>query len=296
VARDLELEQSALRNDMEAVRYYGAAHPDAWVGVRFENEPTVRIVALFAGDEVASHRDALRRLVSFPDRLEVRSSPWPLVRLEQITDEIRAMATAAGPGDLGVFSGWGGTAGGKVGVRLRGDGEGVAAQLVERFGDAVDITVGFLRFPGRVFPVSTEPRFAAADRPRPPLLRSHLSLTAVGDLMVRSGADLWSTARLSNDGSAEVVVKTNGQLTPVVVDPQTDEVVGAFSGVQTLPLVRFAAPAAGSVEIPLRIGTASTVPMLGYAVPPGRWAVEVALALGDGGVFRAPPLPLTVTA
>ncbi len=296
MARDLGLEQSELRGDVEAVRLYGAAHPDAWVGLRFENEPTVRIVALFAGDALASHRDALHRLVSFPDRLEVRSSPWPLVRLEQITDEIRAMATAPGSADSGVFSGWGGTAGGKVSVRLRGNGQDVAARLVERYGDAVEVTVGYLRFPGRVLQESMEPRFADADRPRPPLLPPHLGLTVGEDLIVRSGADLWSMVRLSNDGSAEVVVKTNGQLTPVVIDPQTEEVVGGFSGAQTMQLVRFVAPAAGSVEIPLCIGTASTAPRLGYAVPPGRWAVEAALELGDEGAFRAPPIPLTVTA
>ncbi len=93
-----------------------------------------------------------------------------------------------------------------------------------------------------------------------------------------------------------MVATTNGQLTALVVDPETNEVVGAFSGAQTLPLVRFRAPAGGSVEIPILIGTASTVPRLGYAVPPGRWAVEIILPLEAPGPCRAPLIPLRVVA
>src|ERR1700729_371234 len=54
VPRDLELEHEhgKLRGDLEVVRRYGDAHPDAWVGLRFENDPPVRIVALFAGGEL----------------------------------------------------------------------------------------------------------------------------------------------------------------------------------------------------------------------------------------------------
>jgi hypothetical protein len=292
VQSDLSLEQSKLRGDVEVVRRYGEAHPDAWVEVRYENEPTVRIVALFAGGKLDLHRDALRRLVPHPDQLEVRSSSWPLGRLEEIRAEIHEMATSSEPS---LFQGWG-TGGGKVSVRLRADGDRLAAQLQEKYGDAVDLTVGFLHFPDCGFPDSTEPAFASSARPRPELLPEQLHVITDEDLEVSSGANLRSTICLINEGSTDVVVSTNGQLTALVIDPNTNEPVGSYAGAQTLSLVRFTAPTARSVEIPLLVGTASADPRLGYAIPPGRWAVEIPIALGDGKLFRAPLLPLSIVA
>ncbi|MBP2357043.1 hypothetical protein JOF29_008153 [Kribbella aluminosa] len=46
--------------------------------------------------------------------------------------------------------------------------------------------------------------------------------------------------------------------------------------------------------MPVLIGTASMVPQLGYAVPPGRWSLVIALQTetGEGGLAS---LELTVT-
>jgi len=72
----VSLEQDELRADVAVVRTYGEAHPEAWVELRYENGPTVRIVALFSGDSLDVHERAQRGLVSYPDQLEVRPSPW----------------------------------------------------------------------------------------------------------------------------------------------------------------------------------------------------------------------------
>jgi hypothetical protein len=289
VKRDVSLEQQELRGDIEIVRRYGEAHPEAWVELRYENEPAVRIVALFAGDQLALHEDALLHLVAHPDQLELRSSPWPKSELEEIRAEIHAMARSS---DSGLFSGWG-VGRGKVNVTLRADGARVAKQLQERYGEAVDLTVGFLHFPECAM---SEWLAGLSDSvpPRPPFLTHQLRVTTDVNLEVRSGTNLSSAIRLVNKGTAEVVVSTNGGLTGRVLDPETNEIVGGYSGAQPLPLVRFSAPAGGSVEIPMLVGTASTVPRLGYAVPPGQWAVEIVLPLGDQGVFRAPPIPFNV--
>jgi hypothetical protein len=85
-------------------------------------------------------------------------------------------------------------------------------------------------------------------------------------------------------------------VTAVVVEPGTSEVVGGFAGAQHLPLVRFQVEPGESTPIPMLVGTASIAPRLGYAVPPGRWAIEVRLNLGDRGWFRTPLVPLTVIA
>jgi hypothetical protein len=54
--------------------------------------------------------------------------------------------------------------------------------------------------------------------------------------------------------------------------------------------------APGATErIPLLVGTASFVPDLGYAVPPGEWGVQANLAPAAGTAVRAPALPLTIT-
>lgn len=91
------------------------------------------------------------------------------------------------------------------------------------------------------------------------------------------------------------MVATNGMVTARVVDPGTGEVVGGYAGAQTMPLVRFQAEPGQSVTIPLLVGTASSVPELGYAVPPGSWAIDAVLKLEDG-TYRTPRFPLTVTA
>jgi hypothetical protein len=54
------------------------------------------------------------------------------------------------------------------------------------------------------------------------------------------------------------------------------------------------------VRIPLLVGTASSRPELGYAVPPGEWGIQVTLKLGQDPrsplLRRTPILPLTITA
>jgi hypothetical protein len=287
---EISLAQGELRADVNVVRAYGEAHPESWVELRYENEPTVRIVALFAGDDLETHRSALRRLVTHPDRVEVRPSPWTLVRLEEIRGEIQEVARSSAPG---LFSGWG-IGRDTVTVSLRADGEAVATRLRERYGDAVDLTIGYLHFPDCAVPESVRLHLAKAQRAKPSLLPGELHADVGEVLTVESGANIRSTMRLGNDGDHDVVAETNSHIVAVVVDPETNETVGGYSGAQIMPLVRFRAPAGGSIEIPLLVGTASSVPRLGYAVPPGQWAIEVVLALGSDGVFRAPPLPLVV--
>ena len=52
---------------------------------------------------------------------------------------------------------------------------------------------------------------------------------------MKSGRNLESTLRLWNQGDHEVVTHNNGRVTARVIDPETMETVGGFSGAQTLP-------------------------------------------------------------
>ena len=169
-----------------------------------------------------------------------------------------------------------------------------AADLLDQFGDAVDLTVGALPFPP-----------GGAHEPRPRVLQradrlapQQVSVELDGPAVVRSGHTLRHGLLVRNRSSDELQVATNGAVTAVVVDPETEQVVGGFAGAQTLPLIVFAVAPGATERIPLLIGTASFDPGLGYTVPAGHWGVEATLTLGwnpDSPRRRTPVLPLTVT-
>ncbi len=171
----------------------------------------------------------------------------------------------------------------------------VAAGLHRRFGPDVDLTVGYLHFPDRQWlDHSGQPRRARPEGRAPLLDPDEISVSLDDELQARSGYDFRSGLVVRNLGADDVVVRTNGQVTAAVIDPSTDEIVGGFAGAQRLPLYLFRIVPGGSETIPLLGGTASTVPRLGYAVPPGDWAIEATLPLAGDGPRRTPPLAITV--
>jgi len=90
-----------------------------------------------------------------------------------------------------------------------------------------------------------------------------------GPAVVSSGHTLWHGLLLRNLTGRELQIATNGQVTAIVVDPHTGEVVGGFAGFQNRPLIIFRVAPGQTEQIPLLIGTASSTPRLGYAIPPG---------------------------
>jgi hypothetical protein len=178
--------------------------------------------------------------------------------------------------------------------------EAEAGQLYRRFGDLVSLTVGALPYPPGA-PARRPVR--PPDRPAELLGPGEADAELDGPAVVRSGHTLRHGLLVRNRSGAELAIATNGRVTAVVVDPRGGEVVGGFSGAQTLPLVTFRVPAAGTERIPLLIGTASFTPRLGYAVPPGSWGLQATLELVPSGPGpepaeriprRTPILPLTI--
>jgi hypothetical protein len=182
------------------------------------------------------------------------------------------------------------------GIRLAAWGAATAEELHRQFGDDVELTVGALPYPpGR------QPPRGAATAPPPDLLDSEeITAELDGPAVVRSGHTLRHSLLVRNLSGSELQIPTNGQVTAVVVDPQTGEVVGGFSGAQPLPLVIFRVAAGATERIPLLIGTTSISPRLGYVVPAGEWGIQATLMLGpdprDSPRRRTPILPLTITA
>jgi hypothetical protein len=118
--------------------------------------------------------------------------------------------------------------------------------------------------------------------------------------VVSSGHTLWHGLLLRNLTGRDLQIATNGQVTAVVVDPHTGEVVGGFAGFQPLRLIIFRVPPEQTGRVPLLIGTASRTHRLGYTIPPGDRAIQATLTLGPHPRHslrrRTPILPLTITA
>jgi hypothetical protein len=165
----------------------------------------------------------------------------------------------------------------------------VARDLHDRFGDGVVLTVG-----ARPFPEDRRTRVPVSEL-GPELDASRVEFALQSALEVRSGHTLRSELKVWNWTDDHLEVVTTGMVIAYVVDPGTGAVVGGFSGAHRLPRVVFQIAARACELIPLVVGTASFVPDLGFAVPPGAWAVRVPLELGDGRRGSSPALPITVT-
>ena len=180
-------------------------------------------------------------------------------------------------------------------IRLAAWATAAAEELHRQFGDTVDLTVGALPYPLD----RPQPRQPVAGEPAD-LLDSREAVAELdGPAIVETGETLVHGLLLTNRGHQELQIATNGHITPAVVDPGTGGIVGGFSGAQILPLVVFRVPPGQTRRIPLLIGTDSSVPRLGFAVPPGDWGLQVIIRLGPHPAGsprkRLPTLPLRIT-
>jgi hypothetical protein len=179
-------------------------------------------------------------------------------------------------------------------IRLASWATATAGELYRRFGDDVELTVGALPYPpGR--PSRFRPGAGL-----PPDLLDPQQVTAEldGPAVVRSGHTLWHGLLVGNRTRQQLIVL--GHLTAVVVDPHTGQVVGGFAGVQALGATVHRVAAGATEPIPLRIGTDSFTPELGYILPPGSWGLQAPLTLAPDLGTRphrrlTPILPLTIT-
>jgi hypothetical protein len=181
------------------------------------------------------------------------------------------------------------------GITLAPWAAATAEELHRQFGDDVELMVGALPYPPGLRPVRPP-----ATGPLPDLLNpQEITAELDGPAVVRSGHTLRHGLLVGNLAGRHLQIATNGQITGVVVDPQTGEVVGGYSGMQRLPLIVFQVPPGQAERIPLLIGTASFTPRLGYAIPAGKWGIQATLTLGpdprDSHRRRTPILPLTIT-
>jgi hypothetical protein len=108
--------------------------------------------------------------------------------------------------------------------------ESIARDLNEQFGDDVELTVG--QFP---YPPGRRPVKRRMPPPTDVAILSPDEVTAAldGPATVRSGHTLRHGLLLTSHAGTELQVATNGNVTAVVVDPSTGQVVGGFSGARS---------------------------------------------------------------
>jgi hypothetical protein len=179
-------------------------------------------------------------------------------------------------------------------IHLAAWADDAAEELHRQFGDDVELTVGALPYPPGARPEPTP----AAGEPLELLNPREIAAELDGLAVIKSGHELRHGLLLRNFTGSELLISPKG--TPVVVDPQTGEVVGGFYGARTLALMFFQVAPGETVRIPFLIATASFAPRLGYTVPAGHWGVRATLMISAepdvSAARRTPILPLTITA
>ena len=172
-----------------------------------------------------------------------------------------------------------------------------AEALHERHGWRVNLVVGNMQFPYRRLQgqqsLLTGWRFGDDATPMDP---EEIVLGPESPLIVRSGHVLRAhlivrnlkdqTLRLSFFGAPE--------LRGIVIDPTTQaQANGSFGSFHGQECHIDIAPH-GQARVAVVVDTASTVPSLGYAIPPHTWELQLVI-IANGRRLLAPRLPLTVT-
>ena len=175
---------------------------------------------------------------------------------------------------------------GTVIVGLRADAVDLARQIVDAYGDAVVVTVGFFRYPNGplVSGACSVPRTLAD----PPALRAGVEMA---NPRIASGATFNPTVRIANISPGSVRLDTSSSLQVFLFRPGgrkpvgTSDIIAVGTGLET------SVESGKSITIPGDGGTASCDRSLGYVLPPGPYQVRalVDFAIGlQGG--NGPPV------
>ena len=165
----------------------------------------------------------------------------------------------------------------------------IAGTLKAKYGDVVDLQVGAMTFPGGEL-VASE---SALQLPGVPADAAGLDVEAVRPLSVRSGRYAHEELKVTNRADHTQMLMTSRDLLSTVTD-RAGNVVGRYVGPHNAGRRGLRIEPQQSQPMTVLIGTASVVPELGYAVPPGEWKLVVLLQTEEGFVLSG-PLEITVT-
>ena len=282
------------------IRTYTSGHPDEadvpWLdGQRAE----ARVVIGFTA-HLADHRAALRALVADPDRLLVCQVRHSQAEVATVLAEIQARQAGAGSADA-----WRETSGGQGSAHLglAADQEALAAELANRYGDLVTITVGNFPYPMPADPTLVPAGLActSADTTGPSTAGGLSATLALDSTATRSGRTLTGTVTLTNTGPSDAEWSGGQPVTGSLVRHGTTQVVATFNGA-------IAGTGAGAKlqpgethTIKALIGTDSCDPTVGYQLMPGDYDVIVTVSQtypqtpGEHPTNKLVTAPVTVT-
>jgi hypothetical protein len=179
----------------------------------------------------------------------------------------------------------------------------IAVALHRRFGREVILSVGYFGYPSRLAVDSWGRPLAGGLGGRPPAEEraemadpATLTVELASELVIGSGHEADASLLVANHSTRPIEIH---RLRAVVVDPATGVTVGDAMppGARSPSVARardmLALSPGAAITTALRVGTASRDPVLGYAVPPGAWAIRIFFER-SGQVVRAPLLPITI--
>jgi hypothetical protein len=211
---------------------------------------------------------ALTPGVSVRPSIDAPGSPMSLSPAE-IRAEVEPLA---GDQLIGIGEG----AGGVIVVALRATGEGVARQLHETYGDAVQLSVGLFPFPRPEAPQRGCVRI-------PPAMPLHAPLAGALTLAgpVASGDFYRGSVRLTNAGPAPFELSTSSGFSAYVFRPGKTTPIGASEGGSAGTGFGERLQPGETVQLDAGGGTASCDLALGYALPPGVYEARALIDYSD---------------
>jgi hypothetical protein len=196
-ARDRQAAEAYLRRreDIARIQAYGELHPQCYGGVTGGE----RFAAYFIDPEV--YRAPLRALLENPDDIDVLVAPRTQVQRDEMFTEVKQIL-AEHPD---AARSWG-CAISTVGVQLAGSALELAATLHERFGDAIEITLGWFHYPLDPRQPTHAPRFTTQPTSQRPGLELSVELD---NNTAASGELFWGKLWALNTSAAAMTLHTD---------------------------------------------------------------------------------------
>ncbi len=277
-------ETSRLEPMLGVVLQYGSERPDEFggYGLHWFGVGDASVFVSFTGD-VAQHRAALAEQVEFPDELivcQAAASETDRAAIQAtLVEELSGRFTSIGSGGKS----------GSVSVGLNPTEESLAAELVDRYGAAVDVSVGALNFP-----------LDQAEAVCPPVLGASLidglEVSILADSphpVIDQAGSVAVSVRLANTSDRPISFGS-GQPTAVVTDSQGSPRTVDTRGVADVGIGIDIEPG-GHQDFDLDVSLASCDPANGYLLAPGEHFLVVSFYNSElQADMNSEPLTITI--
>ena len=280
-------ESSRLEPMLGAVLGYGGEHPDRFgsYGLIWHGETDASVFISFADDDLAGHRAALSGVVEFPDELIVCQVALPGTASQALSAALTAELAGR---YLSISQG-----GGPIEIGLPASEEALARDLLDRYGEAVELTVGALAYPlDAASSVCQEPLG------EPPPAELDMSIVQpTGPLVPDAFGSSSFEVQLTNHGEAPIRF-TTGTTLGTILDAEGNVVAtSANLAVAAVGIGIDLAPGASTI-VPGVVALASCDPRIGYTLPPGEYGLVASVSRSDTATvahIRTPDHPIVVS-